>query len=55
MVRTRVYLRDAEQWEAVSRVHGHYFGEIRPANTLLEVGRLVGDYDVEIEAEAIVG
>jgi aryl-alcohol dehydrogenase-like predicted oxidoreductase/enamine deaminase RidA (YjgF/YER057c/UK114 family) len=55
VVRTRVYLRDAGQWEAVSRVHGHYFGEIRPANTLLEVGRLVGDYDVEIEAEAVVG
>ncbi|HWL71664.1 MAG TPA: aldo/keto reductase [Geminicoccus sp.] len=54
VVRTRVYLRDAEQWEAVSRVHGRYFGEIRPANTLLEVGRLVGDYDVEIEAEAVV-
>ncbi|WP_027133494.1 aldo/keto reductase [Geminicoccus roseus] len=55
VVRTRIYLRDAGQWEPVSRVHGHYFGEIRPANTLLEVGGLVGDYDVEIEAEAIVG
>ncbi|HEX2552625.1 MAG TPA: aldo/keto reductase [Microvirga sp.] len=54
VVRTRVYLRDADQWEPVSRVHGRYFGAIRPANTLLEVGRLVGDYAVEIEAEAIV-
>jgi enamine deaminase RidA (YjgF/YER057c/UK114 family) len=42
-------------WEAVSRVHGRYFGEIRPANTLLQVGALVGDgYLVEIEAEAEV-
>ena len=54
IVRTRVYLRDADHWEAVSRVHGRYFEAIRPANTLLEVGRLIGDYDVEIEAEAVV-
>jgi enamine deaminase RidA (YjgF/YER057c/UK114 family) len=55
VVRTRVYLRDADQWEPVSRVHGRYFGAIRPANTLLEISRLVGPYAVEIEAEAIVG
>lgn len=54
VVRTRVYLRDAAQWEAASRVHGRYFGDIRPANTLLEIGNLVGDYEVEIEAEAVV-
>lgn len=55
VVRTRIYLRDAGQWEPVSRVHGRYFDEARPANTLVEVSRLVGDYAVEIEAEAIVG
>jgi aryl-alcohol dehydrogenase-like predicted oxidoreductase/enamine deaminase RidA (YjgF/YER057c/UK114 family) len=55
VVRTRVYLRDRNQWEAASRVHGHYFGDIRPANTLIEIADLVGDYEVEIEAEAIVG
>jgi aryl-alcohol dehydrogenase-like predicted oxidoreductase/enamine deaminase RidA (YjgF/YER057c/UK114 family) len=55
VVRTRIYLKDAEQWEAVSRIHGRYFGTIRPANTLIEVSRLVGDYEVEIEAEAVVG
>jgi aryl-alcohol dehydrogenase-like predicted oxidoreductase/enamine deaminase RidA (YjgF/YER057c/UK114 family) len=54
IVRTRVYLKDADQWEPVSRVHGRYFGTVRPANTLLEVSRLVGDYAVEIEAEAVV-
>lgn len=54
VVRTRVYLRDADDWEAASRVHGRVFGTIRPANTLVEVGRLVGDYLVEIEAEAVV-
>jgi aryl-alcohol dehydrogenase-like predicted oxidoreductase/enamine deaminase RidA (YjgF/YER057c/UK114 family) len=54
VVRTRVYLRDADQWEPVSRAHGRYFGAIRPANTMLEIARLIGDYEVEIEAEAIV-
>jgi enamine deaminase RidA (YjgF/YER057c/UK114 family) len=54
VVQTRIYLRDADQWEPVSRVHGRYFGSIRPANTLLEVSRLIGDYAVEIEAEAVL-
>ena len=54
VVRTRIYLANADDWEAVSRVHGRYFGNIRPANTLLEVSRLVGDYLVEIEAEAVL-
>jgi enamine deaminase RidA (YjgF/YER057c/UK114 family) len=54
VVRTRIYLRNIDDWEAVSRVHGRYFGDVRPANTLLEVSRLVGDYEVEIEAEAVV-
>lgn len=54
VVRTRVYLRDVSKWEPVSRAHGRVFGEIRPANTLIEAGDLVGDYEVEIEAEAVV-
>ena len=54
VVRTRIYLKDADQWEPVSRVHGRYFGKVRPANTLVEISDLVGDYLVEIEAEAIV-
>ncbi len=54
VVRTRVYLRDADACEPVSRVHGRYFGAVQPANTLLEISRLVGDYEVEIEAEAVV-
>ena len=33
VIRTRVYLRDASAWEGVARVHGRYFGEIRPVNT----------------------
>ncbi|WP_237213061.1 aldo/keto reductase [Falsiroseomonas oryziterrae] len=55
VVQTRIWLRDANHWEPVGRVHGRVFATARPANTLVEVGRLVGDYLVEIEAEAIVG
>jgi|SRR5579863_189800 len=52
VVRTRIYLRDAAKWEAVSRAHGRVFAGVLPANTLVQAGALVGDYEVEIEAEA---
>ena len=54
VVRTRVYVSDIANWEAVARVHGRRFATIRPANTLIEA-RLVGpEYLVEIEAEALM-
>jgi aryl-alcohol dehydrogenase-like predicted oxidoreductase/enamine deaminase RidA (YjgF/YER057c/UK114 family) len=52
VIRTRIYLRDASHWEPVARVHGRFFGNVQPANTLIAVADLVGEYDVEIEAEA---
>jgi enamine deaminase RidA (YjgF/YER057c/UK114 family) len=52
VIRTRIYLRDTDAWEAVSRVHGRYLGHVRPANTLVGAP-LVGGYEVEIEAEAV--
>ena len=55
VVRTRVYLRDKNDSEEVSRAHGRVFGAIRPANTLFEVSALIGGYAVEIDAEAVVG
>jgi enamine deaminase RidA (YjgF/YER057c/UK114 family) len=54
VVRTRVYLRHEKDCEAVSRAHGRVFSNIMPANTLIVAGGLIGDYEVEIEAEAIV-
>ena len=55
VVRTRVFISDIGHWEAVARAHGERFGQIQPANTLVEA-RLVGpEYLVEIEAEAEVG
>ncbi|MCY4019039.1 MAG: RidA family protein [Chloroflexi bacterium] len=55
VVRTRIYLAPGADWEAVAAVHGQYFGDIRPANTLLYIHALVGDeYLVEMEAEAII-
>ncbi len=54
IVRTRVYLADVDDALAVSKAHGRVFGALKPANTLLAVESLVGDYLVEIEAEAVV-
>ena len=52
--RTRIYLTDIEDTDAVSNAHGRVFGKLKPANTLIGIEALAGDYLVEIEAEAIV-
>ncbi|MDJ0630042.1 MAG: aldo/keto reductase [Rhodobacter sp.] len=54
VVRTRIYITDEDDVEAVSRAHGRVFGQIKPANTLIVVAGLIGGYRVEIEAEAIL-
>jgi aryl-alcohol dehydrogenase-like predicted oxidoreductase/enamine deaminase RidA (YjgF/YER057c/UK114 family) len=54
VVRTRIYLKDAAKWEPASRAHGRVFSEIMPANTMIQAGDLIGEYEVEIEAEAVV-
>lgn len=55
VVRTRVYVTDISHWEAVGRVHGKWFADVRPASALLAVSGLVSpDMLVEMEAEAIV-
>ena len=55
VVRTRIFVTDISQWEAVGRAHGDVFGEIRPACSLVQVAALVSpDMLVEIEADAII-
>jgi enamine deaminase RidA (YjgF/YER057c/UK114 family) len=55
VVRTRMFVTDIGQWEAIGRAHGEVFGQIRPATAMLEVSRLIDPAMlVEIEAEAYV-
>jgi enamine deaminase RidA (YjgF/YER057c/UK114 family) len=55
VVRTRVFITDAEDWKAVGRAHGEVFGELRPASAMLVIAGLLDPaWKVEIEADAIV-
>lgn len=55
VVRTRVYLTDISKAEEVGRAHGEFFGDIRPASLMMQVGGFVrSEWLVEIEAECWV-
>ncbi len=56
VVRSRMFVTDISQWEAIGRVHGDFFGDIRPAATMVEVSRLIdSDHLIEIEVDAYIG
>ena len=55
VVRTRMFLTDAADWEPVGRAHGALFREVRPAATMVVVAGLLDPrWKVEIEAEALL-
>jgi len=56
VVRTRIFVTQIETWQEIGRAHREFFGDVRPATTMVEVSRLiVPEMLVEIEVDAIIG
>ena len=55
VVRTRIFVTDISQWEAIGKAHGEVFATIQPASTMVQISRLIDpEMLVEIEADAII-
>lgn len=54
VVRTRIFIRNVNDWEAIARAHGERFKDIQPANTMVKAELIGDEYLVEMEAEAII-